>query len=816
MSVAWFYQLLSETPIRHFQGKTSERYYFGRFCCVLTVVQFLGFAFVGFCDEFPMVSVPLGFEISGFDRSRNWMSENGVFAFGFLEKDGDDVDGFVVGVRYNLGNKAANVPVWTVGGNLRVSMNSTFRLSMDGRLVLFENPSGLIVWSSNTSSLGVQKASLLNTGNLVLLGIGDKVLWESFNNPTNTLLPGQTLHFPQNLRAPSTKSISSYYNLVIQQSGQLALVWEHNVTYWRSHLSLFAVVKEARFDSNGVLGLYDDTKKALWSVSSEDFEDPSVVLRHLRIDPDGNLRIYSWDSVLHSWRVGWQAVEDQCNVFGSCGLYGLCGYNSTGPVCDCLYSDSLDWGTSAPAMDSGGSGCKKMVDLGNCKMRTSMFVMKQTVLYGLYPPQDVDMILSEGACKKYCSNDTTCIAATSKNDGSGLCTIKKTSFISGYWSPSVSATSFLKVCLVPQAVAAREANTHGNAESISLPSGRFIAREGNSKKFIGAIALIILVTVSVILTMEMFVFWFIYRRRKIKAQTRIPFGKDARMNPHYSVLIRLSFDEIKELTTNFANQIGPSVFKGVLPNRTPVIAKVLNDVVVSEKDFRVAISTLGGMHHRNLVPLKGFCFETNHKILLYEYVPKGSLDKWLFDAKQDQNEGNWQQRLDIALGVARALAYLHSECQQCIAHGNLKLENVLLDEKLVPKVTDFGLQSFLQKEAASSSESPSERDIYMLGEMLLQIVTCRRDIPGDNLQNIINKLNEEQKFEVTEEWKGIERMVRIALWCRQNQPFSRPSMREVVKVLEGTLSVDRPPSAVAFRHENQMDKGVTTEIEVES
>ncbi|KAA8549659.1 hypothetical protein F0562_001323 [Nyssa sinensis] len=813
MFVAWFfvfYQLLPEAPIRHFQGKSLERYRFGRFCYVLTVVQFLGFAFVGFCDKFPMVSVPLGFEISGFDRSNNWMSESGVFAFGFLEKD---IDEFVVGVRYNLGNKAANVPVWTVGGGLRVSMNSTFRLSMDGRMVLFEN--NLIVWSSNTSNLGVQKASLLNTGNLVLLGIGDKVLWESFNNPTSILLPGQSLHFPQNLRAPSTKSISSYYNLVMQQSGQLALVWEHNVTYWRSHLSFFDVVKESRFDSNGVLGLYDDSNKAVWSVSSMDFEDPSVVLRHLRIDPDGNLRIYSWDSVLNTWRVGWQAVADQCNVFGSCGLYRLCGYNSTGPVCDCLYPDSLDWGTSASAMDLGGSGCKKMVDLGNCKMRTSMLVMKQTVLYGLYPPHDVDMILSEGACKKYCSNDTTCIAATSKNDGSGLCTIKRTSFISGYRSPSNPATSFLKVCLVPQAVAAREANPHGNADSILFPAGRYIAREGNSKKFIGAIVLIIWVTASVILTMEMFVFWFLYWRKKIKAQTRIPFGKDAQMNPHYSVLIRLSFEEINELTANFANQLGPSVFKGILPNRKPIIAKVLKDVVVSEKDFRVAISTLGGMHHRNLVPLKGFCFETEHKILLYEYIPKGSLDKWLFDVMQDQNEGNWQQRLDIALGVVRALAYLHSECQQCIAHGNLKLENVMLDEKLVPKVTDFGLQSFLQKEAASSSESPPQRDIYMLGEMLLQIVTCKRDVPGDDLQSITDKLNGEHKFEAIE-WNGVERMVRIALWCRQNQPFLRPSMGEVVKVLEGTLSVDRPPSPVAYRHEIQMDKEVNTEIEVES
>ena len=116
-----------------------------------------------------MVSVPLGFEISGFDRSRIWVSQNGVFAFGFLENCSkeDEVDSFLVGIRYNLGdNEVVNVPVWTVGGGLRVSMNSTIRLSMDGKLILVDNPSGVIVWSSDSSSLGIRKASLLNSGNL--------------------------------------------------------------------------------------------------------------------------------------------------------------------------------------------------------------------------------------------------------------------------------------------------------------------------------------------------------------------------------------------------------------------------------------------------------------------------------------------------------------------------------------------------------------------------------------------------------------------------------------------------------------------------
>ncbi|KAJ4977964.1 hypothetical protein NE237_008744 [Protea cynaroides] len=814
MHKIWKNQLKARVPIKCFEGTFCKCYSFEGSGSVLAVILVLGCFVCGFCEVVPMVSVPLGFEFSWYE-SRSWVSENGFFAFGFFDDYQKDSDGFLVGIRYNVGNRAANVPVWTVGGGVRVSENSTLRISMDGRLVLFDNLSGLIVWSSNTSGLGVHTASLLNNGNLVLMGKANEVLWQSFDSPTNTLLPGQTLHFSQGLRAPSTTSISSYYNLVIRHTGDLALIWENNVTYWSSHLTFSADVKEARFESTGVIGLFDATDRLIWSKSSKDYGDPSVLLRHLRIDSDGNLRIYSWDNVLHAWKVGWQAVENQCDVFGSCGLYSICRYNSTVPVCNCLSPDSVDWGGGPPGIDSGSYGCKKMADLGNCKMGTSMMILKQTVLYGLYPPHDIDIMLSEKACKTYCAKDSSCIAATSKNDGSGICKVKRTSFISGYGNPSVPATSFLKVCLVPQAVSTTEAKPQANAESMQLPSERSISHVDSRKSFMAVLAIIVLVTVSAFLAVEMVVFWFLHQRRQIIAQRRNPFGKDAQMNPHYSALIRLSFEEVKELTTNFTDQLGPTVFKGVLPNQSPVVAKVLNAVLASDRDFRMTISTLSGTHHRNLVPLKGFCFESQHKIVLFEYIPNGSLEKWLFNTGTDQSRLSWHQRLGIALGVARAMAYLHAECQQCIPHRNLKLENVLLDEKLVAKVTDFGLQSLLEK-GATSSESLPDKDIYMFGEMLLQIVTGKRDvlhITGNNLFNLVPEMYQDGNPVSGEEREGIDRMFRTALWCLQDQPFLRPSFSEVVKILEGTLSVDRPPPSSAFVNENKTGEADIIEIE---
>ncbi|KAF5199263.1 G-type lectin S-receptor-like serine/threonine-protein kinase SD3-1 [Thalictrum thalictroides] len=797
-------QLERRIPIQHFGGKFFQNYIFRGFGPILVVILVWVSVICGICEEVSMVSAPLGFEVSGYERKKVFVSENGLFAFGFIDDNLKDDGNFAVGIWYSLENKTANVPVWTAGGGVRVSENSTITLSMDGCLTLFDN--GVIVWSSDTKGLGVQSTSLLNNGNLVLLGSGGRKIWESFNYPTNTLLPGQSLHYPQSLHP----SISSHYSLVMRRSGELALMWENNLTYWNSRLGSTTIAKEARFESNGVLGLIDGTGATVWFKSSESFRDPSVVLRHLRIDSDGNLRIYSWDSVLRVWRVGWQAIENQCKVFGSCGLYSFCGYNSGVPTCACLSEDSSNTEEGLPRTHP----CNKMVDIGNCKEGTSMSTLKHTVFYGLYPPHDVGVMLNQEACKEYCSNDTSCVAATSTNDGSGLCMIQRTRSISGYHDASNSAVSFLKVCLVPLAVSASQADLRSNATSNSLPSGQNLSRTKNWKSIIVTVAVIVVVSACAFLGIEILVLWFIHKRRQIKAQSRIPFGKDAQMNPHYSALIRLSYDEVKELTANFKDQLGPSVFKGVLPNQIPVVAKVLNSVVASERDFRMIVTTLGATHHRNLVQLKGFCFEPKHKILLYEYIPKGSLQKWLSKPKQERNGVNWQQRLDIACGIARALAYLHSECQQCIAHGSLKFENVLLDEKLVAKLTDFGLHSLLDNDSASLSESLPERDIYMFGQMLLQILMGQQDIVGYSPQRLIQEMYHDKKSVGSVEWEGIERACRIALWCMQDRPFLRPSIGEVVKVLEGNLSADRPPPSAAFMRDNQVDYEESAEISV--
>ncbi|CAA7387988.1 unnamed protein product [Spirodela intermedia] len=778
---------------------------------VAATILAVGGLLVGASPEefFSMASLPLGFELSARHR-RVGLSQNGVFAFGFLgelDSDGGGGDGLLVAVWYNVGGGAEKVPVWAAGGGIRVSRGATIRLSADGSLLVFDGRrDGFAVWSSNTANLGVKSASLLGNGNLVLSAGGERsaaAVWESFGSPTNTLLPGQPLRFPQSLRAlPSGGGAASSYSLTVTRLGEISLVWEDNVTYWSSGaMNASAAMVEARLQADGVFGLFDAGGATAWFRLSEDFKDPTVALRHLRIDLDGNLRIYSWVAAESSWKISWQAVQNQCDVFGFCGLYSLCGFNSSGPACKCL--------AVAAAPSSGG--CGRIADLGSCGgAAVAMRALENTVLHSLYPPRDAEALMSSEACRRYCLDDSSCIAVTVKNDGSGLCTIKRSSFIAGYSYSAVAATSFLKTCLVPQAVSGMAAAAAQGFHGGAVDSRR---RRQDST---AAIALVLLITAGVFLTAELLLFWFVVRRRRRRLDVGdirrpVSVAEELQVKMLHGDLVRLSIEEVEILTGGFRAKLGPTVFKGFLSHRATVTAKLLTGAVVSEREFLiqvVALSRAGG--HQNLVAMKGFSFGSEKKILLYEYVRGCSLDRWLARRRVDRCGGGWRQRMNVAVGVARALRHLHLGCKTSIAHGNLKAANVLIaDGDPATKVADYGLQKLRQPAADSSPETLPERDVFMLGVIFLQLVSGRGGAAAGELYSSASRACREGELEGFidgrlkvcgnggdggEGREAVERAMRLALWCMQESPKLRPSIAEVVAVLESSLSLELPPS----------------------
>lgn len=298
--------------------------------------------------------------------------------------------------------------------------------------------------------------------------------------------------------------------------------------------------------------------------------------------------------------------------------------------------------------------------------------------------------------------------------------------------------------------------------------------------------------------------------------------------------IRFTSQQLMIATDNFTHLLGSggfgAVYKGIFGNGKIVAVKVLHgnsDQTIGEQ-FMAEVSTIGRVHHFNLVRLYGFCPERNLRALVYEYMVNGSLDKYLFREKKILG---FEKLHQIAVGTAKGIAYLHEECQQRIVHYDIKPENILLDGQFFPKVADFGLAKLCNREnthitmtgrrgtpgyAAPELWMPypvtHKCDVYSFGMLLFEVVGRRRNLERD--------LSESQDWFPKWVWKkfengnweemmivvGIEendrekaeRMIKVALWCVQDRPEMRPLMSVVVKMLEGGVEIPAP--LYPFKH----------------
>lgn len=293
--------------------------------------------------------------------------------------------------------------------------------------------------------------------------------------------------------------------------------------------------------------------------------------------------------------------------------------------------------------------------------------------------------------------------------------------------------------------------------------------------------------------------------------------------------IRFSPEELDMITWNYSTILGSGafgvVYKGELSNGDDVAVKVINSLDMGmEEQLKAEVGTLGRTYHVNLVKLYGFCFHREKRALVYEYVENGSLDKHLFGSQNQDIELG--KLLQIAIGTAKGIAYLHEGCQKRIIHYDIKPENVLLDMNLEPKVADFGLAKLCSREsnvsvnthfrgtrgyAAPEMWKPfpvtHKCDVYSFGILLFEMVGRRRHFDdkyresqqwlpqwtwdmyeNNELLLMLSLCGIEEK----DKEKG-ERMSKVALWCVQYSPDDRPLMSTVVKMLEGEIQISPPP-----------------------
>lgn len=287
---------------------------------------------------------------------------------------------------------------------------------------------------------------------------------------------------------------------------------------------------------------------------------------------------------------------------------------------------------------------------------------------------------------------------------------------------------------------------------------------------------------------------------------------------------QLTYADILMATNNFdqSNVLGCGgsgvVYKAKLVDGSTVaIKKLVQNGPQGGREFMAEMETLGTVAHENMVPLLGCCVFGSEKLLIYKYLPNGSLDDWLHEKQGGAEMLTWSRRLRVACGCAKGLQYLHHDCSPVLIHRDMKASNILLDEEFNGYLTDFGLAreldpgcthvstmiagtlGYVPPEYCQAWRATTKGDVYSFGVVLLELITGRRPLSSNENENgnlvewVRLLLNESRAAEayhpVVKETAGKDEVelcafLELANACTKELPDQRPSMQEVAKALE--------------------------------
>ncbi|CAN1263513.1 G-type lectin S-receptor-like serine/threonine-protein kinase LECRK2 [Linum perenne] len=306
-------------------------------------------------------------------------------------------------------------------------------------------------------------------------------------------------------------------------------------------------------------------------------------------------------------------------------------------------------------------------------------------------------------------------------------------------------------------------------------------------------------------------------------------------------LMSFAYREMELATGGFKQILGSgssgTVYKGVLNRNTNcerlVAVKVLDQMPKRKghdvREFTTEVKLISGTNHKSLVKLVGFCNEGEHCLLVYEFMSNGSLADLLFE--RDQLRIDWYTRTQIAYSVARGLVYLHEECSTQIIHCDIKPQNILLDRSMTARISDFGLSKLMKADQTKTMTAirgtkgylapewfrnvpiTAKVDVHSFGIVLLELVCCRKNCMMEvekeeemvlvdwayecYSKGKLHKLVEKDEDAIMDMGK-VERFVKVAMWCIQEDPSLRPGMKKVAHMLEGAVAVSEPPDPNSF------------------
>ncbi|XP_034576513.1 G-type lectin S-receptor-like serine/threonine-protein kinase B120 isoform X2 [Setaria viridis] len=761
------------------------------------------------------------------------VSDDGTFALGFFSPSNSTRNRYYVGIWYNSIPKD-NI-VWVANRATPITDPSSATLALTGgsNLVL-SNTDGQLLWMANVSAPGnlssseniSGEATLDNTGNFILRTSEGAVLWQSFDYPTDTLLPGMNLRVTHNRHAlqwliswkdPQDPSSSSFSYGADPDQFLQRIIWNGSRPYrrspvWRNYL---------------VVGSYMESVKSTIYMTISRIEDeiyisfgiPGVSSTvKIKMDYSGKIKIQVWNSSMLEWNVLQAEPVHECNTYGYCGAFGYCDNTEFIPTCKCFD------GFEPLSKKDGGDG--RFWE--GCRRKETIICGRENRFLTLTDMKIPDKFVyvknrSFDECSAECTSNCSCTAyayanmgTTAINGDDTRCLLWMGDLIDTEKSVEIGENLYIRVNRLSD-------KRRSNILKITLP-----------------------VVSSLLILICMWLVW-IYncqakqRNKKIwkKMISEALSTSDELVDGKFPFI---SFREIVLATNNFSssNMLGHggfgNVYKGTLECGKPIAVKRLSKGSGQGiLEFRNEAILIAKLQHRNLVKLLGFCIHGDEKILIYEYLPNKSLDAFLFNSTRKPLL-HWSIRFNIIIGIARGLLYLHQDSRLKIIHRDLKANNILLDDEMSPKISDFGMArifdgtqqqgntnrvvgtyGYMSPEYALEGVFSVKSDVYGFGVLVLEIVSGSKitsmhiteDFPnliayawslwkdGNTKDFVDSSIVETCSLDET------SRCIHIGLLCVQDNPNARPLTSSIVSNLEnGDTSLPHPKQPIYFAERN--------------
>ncbi|XP_061336702.1 receptor-like serine/threonine-protein kinase SD1-7 [Gastrolobium bilobum] len=771
------------------------------------------------------------------------VSDSGNYELGFFTRENS--------TKYYVGVWFTKVPddkiVWVANRDYAFQTSSAvLTVKSDGNIVIVDGKMTYQV--TNISNIDSTYAMLLDSGNLILVNYSNQaVLWQGFDNPTDTLLPGMNLGhdyelgYSWSLRSwtsaddPSPGDFSLEYDfgqasLIINKSSNSKVFWIDD----NSNVSIQSVINRIGMEQN-IMNYFT------WQANS----NSRVVL-----EVSGELNLQYWSEEDKRW-VSLQSSK--CGTNNSCGAFSICNPQALDP-CECLYGfkpfdvDSWRQGISS-------AGCVRKTEL-SCSNTSSDTVQGNDGFLQLSKvelPSSSDGVTlktdTARKCESICSSNCSCVAYV--YDFNATCQLWMDQVLI---LKNISADIYKDNPSFYLRLAASEI-VDSNIPNETKPPNAFDKHDNRRRD---RLLIVILISFTTLLIISCLITYWARRQRrkgkkgedllhfevgmsmKVRESEFTEANKGAKVNNKEVKLPLFSFVSVSAATDNFsdANKLGEGgfgpVYKGKLLNGDEVAVKRLSRRSGQGwEELRNEALLIAKLQHNNLVRLLGCCIDRDEKMLIYEFMPNKSLDFFLFDATK-RRMLDWGTRVRIIDGIAQGLLYLHQYSRFRIIHRDLKASNILLDINMNPKISDFGMArifgenelqantnrivgtyGYMSPEYALEGLFSIKSDVFSFGILLLEIVSGKKNT-GFYQTNSLNLLGYawdlwtsnsgtdmmDPALEDSPSKHIVLRYVNIGLLCVQESPQDRPTMSDVVSMIGNdtkALPCPKPPAFLNVR-----------------